>query len=82
MPFDNYLWWCKDELDVFSILKELGDEWYFLLQMTYQQMKCNESKSDYVTLLCLQFPHCQYCLQILFLEITIPFDISAVSINQ
>ena len=29
MPFDNYLWWCKDELDVFSILKELGDEWYF-----------------------------------------------------
>lgn len=28
MPLDKYLWWCKDGLDVFSILRELGDEWF------------------------------------------------------
>lgn len=55
---------------------------FFLLWLTYQQMKCNESKSDYVTLLHLQFPHDQYCPQILCLEIIIPFDSSSVSINQ
>lgn len=45
MPFDNYLWWCKDELDVFSILKELGDEWYFYYKwLTNEWNVMNQNK--------------------------------------
>lgn len=82
MPFGNYLWWCKDELDAFFILKELGDEWYFYYKWLTNKWNIMNQNKIIVTLLYLQFPHCQYCPQILFLEITIQFDISTVSINK